>query len=364
MARQIVLSGVGATTHGESLHQSFTRGRPVVIGIASAFVSITGVEQLVGILRRCGRPACRLIAGTDNAVTHPEALYEARSQGWDVRLGTSRTGIFHAKLVVGGQSFTRTGTVSGLCCVYVGSSNLTRGGLGANVECGMVEDCDGCVASASDVFAELWNAATPATEGELRHYAARFAERARRRAVAELLDLGISDSHPMPSTPSELLKRRPPSRGSLSTRFAVAAWAGLQSFTGEYRFQLEFPRDAGIVVNQLIGARAGARGRIDVYCPDDEATRPMQYRFYADNDMFRLNIPNDTPGVEWAREHRDGLGLVEQGLPGGAPLRLRLVRPGDDATEIVARSVALGTWGRTSTRAYGWYLHGRHSELE
>ena len=74
MTRQIVLSGVGTITHSESLSQCFTRGRPAVIGIAAAFVSITGVEQLVGILRRCRRPGCHLVAGTDNAVTHPEAL--------------------------------------------------------------------------------------------------------------------------------------------------------------------------------------------------------------------------------------------------------------------------------------------------
>ena len=81
----------------------------------------------------------------------------------------------------------------------------------------------------------------------------------------------------------------------------------------------------------------------------------MQYGFYADNSMFRLNVPNDAPGVAWARMHRDGLAIVEQGLPGGAPLRLRILRPGAAASDIVGRSAALGTWGKTSTRAYGWY---------
>jgi hypothetical protein len=81
----------------------------------------------------------------------------------------------------------------------------------------------------------------------------------------------------------------------------------------------------------------------------------MHYGFYADNSMFRLNIPNDVPGVAWAREHKDGIAFVERGPQGGAPLRLRVLKPGAETNDTIGRSVALGTWGRTSTRAYGWY---------
>jgi hypothetical protein len=81
----------------------------------------------------------------------------------------------------------------------------------------------------------------------------------------------------------------------------------------------------------------------------------MQYKFYPDNSMFRLNVPNDVPGVAWAREHKDGIAIVEEGLPGGAPLRIRFLKPGADANEVIGRSAALGTWGRTTTRFYGWY---------
>jgi hypothetical protein len=241
------------------------------------------------------------------------------------------------------------------CHVYVGSSNLTNGGMNMNVECGFIADTDNVPASSSEVFAALWNSALPATEAALRHYAARFAERARSRAAAELVDLGVNDTQQVPAGPRELRTQKPPPRPALGTNFAVAAWAGLQSFTGEYRFQVEFPRKAGEVINRLVGGRARENGRIDVYCPGDEVVRPMQYRFYPDNSMFRLNVPNDTPGVDWARAHKDGLAIVEAGLPGGAPLRMRIIAPGADALDIVGRSAALGTWGRTSTRTYGWY---------
>ena len=355
MGQQIVLSGVNAMEHGQSLRASLVEAQPRVIGIAAAFVSIEGVQHLFETLRRCQKPECRLIAGTDNAVTHPEALYAARDQGWKVRLGRPYRGIFHPKLIVAGNRFTRAGTIHRLCCVYVGSSNLTGGVLSRNVECGFMADAEGCLISGADVFAELWSSAIPASDAELRNYGARFAERARRRTVSELADLGVNDSRPLPSGPKDLRMQTPLARPALGVGFAIAAWAGLQSFTGEYRLQVEFPRDAGKVISQLMPANVKSDGKLDVYCPDDEITRLMQYRFYRDNGMFRFNIPNDVPGVAWARQHRDGLAIVEQGPTGGAPLRIRLLRPGAEAGEIVGRSAALGTWGKTPTRAYGWF---------
>ncbi len=357
MAQQIMLSGVGTRQHGEALRRLLVRVQPQVLGIAAAFVSVEGVQELLGILRRCGRPECRMVAGIDNAITHPQALYLARDEGWRVRIGRPQKarGIFHPKMLVAGRRFSRAGVIEQLSCVYIGSSNLTTGGLKTNVECGLMADADGCMESASDVFADLWNAAMPATNAELRNYAARFAERARRRLVSELNDLGVNDSRRIPSRSVDLRVERPPLQPAIGAGFAVAAWTGLQSFTGEYRFQVEFPRHAGEVISRLIRRYAQGGRRIEVYCPDDESTRPMQYRFYADNSMFRLNVPNDVPGVQWARAHHDGLAIVEKGPTGGAPLRLRILRPGIDASEIVGRSAALGTWGKTSTRAYGWY---------
>ncbi len=355
MGQQIVLSGVRAIEHGQTLRLSLIQERPRVVGIAAAFVSIEGVQHLMETLRRCGKPKCRLIAGTDNAVTHPEALYAARDEGWTVRLGTPYKGIFHPKLIVAGQRFARNGMIHELCCMYVGSSNLTGGGFSRNVECGFMAGAGSCLTSGSEVFGDLWNAAIPASDAELRNYAARFAERARRRQLADLADLGVNDSRPLPSAPKDLLTQTPLSRPALGVGFAVAAWAGLKSFTGEYRFQVEFPKAAGRVITQLIPSNIRADGKLDVYCPDDETTRAMQYRFYRDNGMFRFNIPNDVPGVAWARKHKDGLAIVEQGPTGGALLRLRLLRPGAEASDIVGRSAALGTWGKTPTRAYGWF---------
>ena len=355
MTQQIIVSGGDGLSFGQSLRKSLKEAKPRVVGIASAFVSNHGVKELGEIFRSCGQIECRLVAGTDKAITHPEALYEARKLGWKIRLGCAPNGIFHPKLILAGNRVSRSGFIGDLSCLYVGSSNLTYGGLKGNVECGLIAGDGDCPESASAAFAHLWKEARQATDAELRNYAARFAESARRRTARQLEDLGVNDLSALSSGTQELLKQRPTTKPVIGAKFAIAAWTGLQSFTGEYRFQVEFPKAAGEVIAQLVRGQKNPVGKIEVYCDIDHLTRRMQYKFYSNNSMFRLNIPNDVPGVEWARASKDGIAFVERGLQGGAALKLSLLKPGVDAQEIVERSLALGTWGRTSTRIYGWY---------
>jgi HKD family nuclease len=325
------------------------------IGIASAFVSCAGVQSIRGVLQEYGIERCRLVAGTDSAITHPEALYAALDYGWQLRLGSCRGGIFHPKLIVAGQRFRSDGGVTRVSTVYVGSANLTSGGLRANVECGLVASSGDCLESGANAFAELWSGSRPATARELRNYSARFAELAQSRTPKHLEDIGVAETSSTGIADRELMTRELPHRPSVRPIFASAAWAGLQSFTGDYRFQVEFPRAAGEVLGGIVRRQGGREGNIDVYCPDDGETRSMSFRFYQDNSMFRLNIPNDTPGADWARAKHEGIAIVETGPAGGARMRLRILRPGPELQEVLGRSVALGTWGRTTTRLYGWF---------
>lgn len=354
MSQQIVLSGIVGKQHGQVLHRFLAKERPKAVGIAAAFVSVEGVRRLSQILMRAGEPRCRLIAGIDNVITYPEALYKARELGWKIRLGHANQGIFHPKVVVAGQNFGRDGLLRDLSVVYVGSSNLTAGGLQLNVECGFIAKGEECSLSAAEAFRTLWDSSTPATVIQLRRYARKFSDRARRRRASELAELGICES-PLALLTTRELRTREPSLATVGADFARTAWAGLQSFTGEYRFQVEFPKTAGQVIDQMIPSDVGVGEQLEVYCRADDRTRPMKYRFYRDNGMFRLNIPNDVPGVSWAREHRDGIAIVEKSSAVDAPLSLQILKPGAEESEIVSRSVALGTWGKTPTRVYGWY---------
>lgn len=64
-------------------------------------------------------------------------------------------------------------------------------------------------------------------------------------------------------------------------------------------------------------------------------------------------VGSSTPGVTWAREHKTGVALAEVNEQG--VVIFRIIKPGQEMHEVIERSLALGTWGRTSTRLYGWY---------
>lgn len=324
---------------------------PRVIGIASAFVTTGGVAALSRVLSDTGVEECFMVAGTDNDITHPAALTKAIELGWRLRIAVSRQGIFHPKLMVAGRSIDSTGLIYEPQVVYSGSANLTHNGLTRNLECGAVQVRNNCHDSASMAFRFLWQTSVVATDELIRNYSARFAETSRCRSAVELAALGVSDKVEIPNG---VAARQPVVEPAIGMDFCTTAWAGLESFTGEYRFQVEFPQAAGMIIQSMIGV-PDPNGGVDVYCVDDRTVRRMTYRYYADNGMFRLNIPNDVFGIPEARASKSGVACVSRGPYGGAPLRLRIIPRGNELDDIERRSMALGTIGRTQTRLYGWY---------
>jgi hypothetical protein len=234
----VQVSGIPGKTALREISEMIRRTKPTAVGMAFAFVSVKGVESLVKVISEAGDVRCRLVAGIDHAITHPEALELAQKSGWQLRLGASAESIFHPKLLVGGRAFTRNGGVRAACCIYAGSSNLTVAGLEKSVECGMFDGDGACGPSASDAFATIWTNARLATDSALRSYAAVFAETSRRRSAAELRTLGVADGSESPVSARDLKRLKPPSSATLGSQFAICAWAGLQSFTGEYQLSV------------------------------------------------------------------------------------------------------------------------------
>jgi hypothetical protein len=356
--QQIQVSGIGSESLAKTLAVRLTVTRPSALGIASAFVSVPGIREMLRIVRRAGISNCRLIAGISNAVTHPESLNMALANGWDVRLGINPTapGIFHPKLIVAGNRFDGRGNIRSPSFTYIGSSNITYRGLRTNIECGLLATEQACPIDAAVSFAKLWRISKTTTANRLRHYADEFALRNRRRSVEEIEALGISDSLEKIAFSYKKLRQTTVARSqAIPVSAARAAWAGLESFTGEYRFQVEFPRTAGEVLQDLVDGQSTQASIIPIYCTTDRRTLDMQYKYYSDNAMFRLNIPNDIPGVRRARSRRNGIALVEVERKRRAIVKLTILPPGRSANQIVQRSVALGTWGKTTTRLYGWF---------
>jgi hypothetical protein len=322
--------------------------------IASAYASVYGVRKLEEIRQSGAVGEIRLIVSLAGAITHPQALRNAAANGWKVRTLEFPGGIFHSKLFVFGAQFNRDGRLANPASALIGSANLTKGGLASNLECAFMETDARNVASAANSFHGYWTSAAEFTAAALEAYERRFAQINRKRNIRDLVLLGIADEVERVDFRKPLRQRTPPSANqrTFRTKHANVAWAGLESFTGEYAFQVEFPRDAGTVLQGLVrGGRVGRRLR--VLCADG-VVREMPFGFYPDNSMFRLNVPNDTPGVAWARQNKKGLAVVAV-RRGDVDCELSLLKPGKRASLVMARSMVLGTWGRTPTRYYGWY---------
>ena len=341
-------------TYETLFRKQIKRVKPPVVGMAVAYVSVYGFNLVKKILREGGVEEVRLVTDTKDRVTHPKALQSAVDSGWNVRVVDDLTGTFHPKLYVGGAGFDGPAGVANLSLAIMGSPNISRNGFRRNGECVFWSVAPHAASSAGRAWRDCWQAGVPATAAKLSEYEREFALRNRFRKPQDLVALGVVDDLPAQVDGVPKKGTTPPKRElkAISETAASVAWAGLQSFTGDYTLQVEFPKEAGLVLQRIV-ANIAQGTVVPILCADGEI-RTFRYRFYEHNGMFRLNIPNAAPLVKRAREHKDGIALVEYNEANGG-LYFEIMRPGERMEDVVGRSLALGTWGRTPTRLYGWY---------
>jgi len=322
--------------------------------MAVAYVSATGFRLVKSILDEGRVDEVRLVTGISDAVTHPRALRSAVDNGWDVRIVNSPDGTFHPKLYVGAARFDDAAGAAEVSLAIAGSANISHAGFLKNGECVYWSAAPQHHGSAAQAWRECWDAGVEATGERIQAYEGVFAQRNRQRRPGDLVALGIGDNIPdkTDGTPTRGIPGPRSEHRAISETSAIAAWAGLESFTGERRLQVEFPKEAGEVLARVLEDSL-EDDSVELLCADGER-REFMYKYYTHNSMYRLNVPNDAPLVNWAREHRRGIACVEhRGTPEG--LHFSIVQPGQAMLEVVDRSLALGTWGWTPTRLYGWY---------
>ena len=354
MTSAVVTTGMIGNTYKALFRKQILRVKPPAVGMAVAYVSASGFSLVKKILDEGGVGEVRLVTDTRDGVTHPKALQSAVDSGWNVRVVDNLAGTFHPKLYVGGAGFDEAAGVADLTLAITGSPNLSHGGFLKNGECVFWSAAPHSRKSVARAWRNCWNAGVPATAERLAAYEKYFALRNRYRKPEDMVTLGIADSLPANTDGAPKKGVTPPKTAykAISEAAASVAWAGLQSFTGAYNLQVEFPKEAGLVLLRIFKHLSGD-DTIEILCADTEV-RTFKYRFYEDNGMFRLNIPNSTPLVTWAREHKQGIACVEYSEARGA-LYFEVLPPGQSMMDIVDRSLALGTWGRTPTRLFGWY---------
>ena len=332
---------------GRGLEQDRTKA----LGIAVAYVSIYGFNYIDKIVSQKGIVHVNLIADISDCVTHPNALEFALNRSWGVRV-VDNGATFHPKLYIGCKGFDSDNNVVDTSFIIISSANLSYGGIFRNTECSFIQTGD-TLRSCAPTWQTLWSMGEKATKKTVAEYQKRFSERNRRRRSDDLVALGVADKMPEKSAGIPSKTSVPPTDASKATSETTSsiAWAGLQSFTGDYRFQVEFPQKAALVLKRLLSSAASS-GAIDISCSDGER-RTFKFRFYDKNGMFRLNVPNDVPNAEWARSEKAGIAFVE--VRNDGDVYFEIMKPGRHLDEIIDHSLALGTWGRTSTRLYGWY---------
>jgi HKD family nuclease len=318
------------------------------LGLAIAYVSIYGAQFIRRLKKETRLEEIRLIADVSDAVSHPEAFRIALQDRWQVKIVNRASGIFHPKMYVAGAKFKSDGSIQDPHWLMVGSNNLTRGGLINNIECSVLTGLPETAKLAGPAFKTLWSNGNLLKPERLTEYEEYFAKRNRSRTIEDIEAFGLPDAL-LDQNPS---KKSPSGTAVISLKAASTAWVGLRSSTGGYRFQIEFPKKIGEVFKEIIRASGAAR-EILVLCEDGQIRR-MTYDYY-ENAMYRLNVPNDVPGVEDARSLHNGVGLIEKIDGPGASFRFRIIREQVAINELIARSRAFGTLGQTSTRSYGWF---------
>jgi len=217
MAQQIVLSGIHDVQLSRTLNKAIHLATPRVIGIASGFVSVLGVELFAVLIRRQKIQECRLVAGIDPMITHPKALENAMTHGWNVRIGKSHHGIFHPKLIIGGQRFEPHGRIVKPSFFYLGSGNLTETGLTKNVECSILMWHGSCIGGLSEIFSDIWQTANRLTSALLRKYSKEFASQSRSQKLRDLHQNAFSDSGRLSNVSTQRIKNVvPPKHGAMT----------------------------------------------------------------------------------------------------------------------------------------------------
>lgn len=350
MTSSVVTTGITGNTYKTLLRKQMMIVKPPVVGLAVAYVSTSGFSLIKKILEDADVGGVRLVTDTKDAVTHPKALQSALDCGWGVRVVDTLAGTFHPKLYVGADSFDNEKGVTGLSLAIAGSPNLSHGAFVNNGECAFWSVAPHSRASAAKAWHECWEVGQTLTPAKLSAYEKYFSLRNRSRRPEDLVALGVADS--IPASLTGALPTPPkPDQQAVSDDAATVAWAGLQSFTGEYKLQVEFPKEAGLVLRRVFGTLS-ADGSIDLHCADG-VVRTFSFKYYEHNGMFRLNIPNATPDVDWARVNKAGIAYIEHGVDDD--ICFDIIRPSQRTDDVIRRSIALGTWGKTTTRLYGWY---------
>jgi len=219
-------------------HELLSDTRCAALRMFAYAVTEPGWQELrSSILHWLGRRRHRtavVYAGTDHALTDPDALRAMLSDGVEVRVMRTYHGIYHPKLfwLLGDQTHR----------VWVGSNNITREGLLHNVEFATLIKADQSSPELDRWFQEVHNASEPFDEQLVRSYETERRAYAQKRSTAGTFTWSRREEPPLPPTrPAATSGGRMPRRSRPRT---LPRQAHLVVQTGDLVVEI-MPRETG-----------------------------------------------------------------------------------------------------------------------
>lgn len=294
---------------------------------AVAFATTPGVRLLEGALgRRTPRLPVEIVVGLDGHITEPNALSRLL-EAPDIALrvfASGATTMFHPKVY-----FFDAAEVA---VAIVGSCNLSAAGLTRNRESAVQVWLEAGSAAAEEWerwWREIWTLSRPLDQQLLESYSAGYSPQ--RRSPSDIQSVDTPEPVEVPLDQADRL------------------WLGTSSMTGGGVTQLELPRDtvrffgvtpdSHVEVIELTLRRGG------------EEWGANRLAFYENNDMWRINLNGEIPEVRGRSLPYQYVLFIRTGEPGVYQF---LVLGEPETAELRAAAGALGQFGQTRTRDFGW----------
>ena len=334
-SRGLELIGKSSKSFENILIELIESTKPSMIGIAVAYVSTYGFFKLKSILDEYSIKNVVLLTCTKDYVTEPEALSYALESKWSVRVLNPTEGIFHAKIYIGAQS-TNVKSMKELSMLMVGSSNLSKNGMYINTECMYWTKSKKELQTYKEIWLKCIKRSTKLTTKELEQYITHYEEHNKDLSGEQKRRLGLQEALDSGENPD--LKN------------AKVSWVGLETITGEYQFQLEFPRESGLALQRLFDKVS--KDNVAQIFYEGEGSFEFTLRVYQNNQK-RLGCKPSVPMVEWIRENKRGIMKIEY-RASLHRLYYKVLTDEKEIAHLIKETEQLGNLDHTSTRKCGW----------
>lgn len=317
---------------------------------STAYVTVSGVNLLVGAL--CGRAlsGSAWVVGLDDCITQPGAIDSlTKLPNSSVRIATAEGEFrFHPKIL-----YFKSSTQEALAVMLIGSANLTRHALTGNVETVVVLESEtpADISELDHIWHQHWQYGRTPSAAEIKSYRLDY-KRARKNRNVYKPKIRAT-IRPKKNKPRLVLDS---DEAQIDPAVATTCWIECGYITAMGR-ELEFKAEQGLFFG--LNPTGGPPVQL-TFSVSDGSDINLKVK-YQGNHMWRLQMTNEVPEVKAGLRPK-----LAGGKLGRSPfaavfqkkankIHLKFVRlTSRGFNELVVKTKEQGTLGQTSARSYGW----------